>query len=178
MGPGSGHPLSGAFRFVTRSERRTKMILITGATGTVGKELVKRLARRDDPIRVMVRDRNKAGSVAYPGVEIVEGDFDRVETLDNALSGADKAFLLTSPGERQLELETNFIQAAARSNLKHIVKQSALGAAFDSPARLLRAHAESERRIEESSVPYTHLRPNQFMQNFLSYRDSITQRGE
>jgi uncharacterized protein YbjT (DUF2867 family) len=154
------------------------MILITGATGNVGKELVKRLARREAPLRVMVRDRNKARSIAYPGVEIVEGDFDRAETLDNALSGADKAFLLTSPSERQPELETNFIRAAERSNLKHLVKLSAMGAALDSPARLLRAHAESERRIGETGVPYTFLRPNQFMQNFLSYRESIIQRGE
>jgi uncharacterized protein YbjT (DUF2867 family) len=154
------------------------MILITGGTGTVGRELVKRLARPEAPIRVMVRDRSKAGSVAYPGVEIVEGDFDRIDSLDAALSGVDKAFLLAAPGEGQLHLETNFIRAAGRSNLKHIVKLSALGAALDSPARLLRAHAESEHHIEETGVPYTHLRPNQFMQNFLSYRESIVHRGE
>lgn len=154
------------------------MILITGGTGTVGRELVKRLARPEAPIRVMVRDRSKAGSVAYPGVEIVEGDFDRIDSLDAALSGADKAFLLAGAGERQLHLETNFIRAAGRSKVQHIVKLSALGAALDSPARLLRAHAESERHIEETGIPYTHLRPNQFMQNFLSYRESIVHRGE
>jgi uncharacterized protein YbjT (DUF2867 family) len=154
------------------------MILITGAAGTVGKELVKILARPEEPIRVMVRDRNKAASIAYPGANVVEGDFGILDTLDSALAGVHKAFLVTPPGERQIELETNFVTAASRSDLKHIVKLSALGAAPDSPARLLRGHAESERRIEESGIPYTFLRPSSFMQNFLNFRESILNRGE
>ena len=154
------------------------MILITGATGTVGKEVVKLLARSEEPIRVMVRDRNKAGAVAYPGVELVGGDFGRIETLDDAFSGAHKAFLLTPPGERQLEMEGNFVTALARSRVRHIVKLSALGADLKSPARLLRCHAESERRIQETGIGYTFLRPNGFMQNFLAFRDSIINRGE
>jgi uncharacterized protein YbjT (DUF2867 family) len=154
------------------------MILITGATGTVGKELVKLLARPEEPIRVMVRDRTKAAAIAYPGANIVEGDLRLSDTLDKALSGVHKAFLLSPPDERQAEIEGNFVTAAARSNVKHIVKLSALGAAENSPARLLRGHAETERRIEESGIPYTFLRPCAFMQNFLAYRDSIIQRGE
>jgi len=154
------------------------MILITGGTGTVGKELVKLLARPEEPIRVMVRDRNKAASIAYPGANLIEGDFSRADTLDRALSGVHKAFLLAPPGERQPELESNFVAAAARSDLKHVVKLSALGAAADSPARLLRGHAETERRIAESGIPYTFLRPGPFMQNFLNFRDSIVHRGE
>src|SRR5260370_23414189 len=118
------------------------MILITGATGAVGKVLVKFLARPEEPVRVMVRDLNKAASIAYPGADIVEGDFSLPETLDRALSGVAKAFLLAPPGEHQQELEGNFITAAARSDLKHIVKFSALGASLDSPARFLRGHAE------------------------------------
>src|ERR1700692_1730854 len=108
------------------------MILITGATGTVGKEIVKLLARPEERIRVMVRDRNKAGSGAYPGVDIVEGDFGRVETLHDALSGVRTALLLASPGPRQPEFEATSTAAAARSNLKHIVKISAIGAEPDS----------------------------------------------
>lgn len=154
------------------------MILITGATGTVGKEIVKLLARPQERIRVMVRDRNKAASVAYPGVDIVEGDFGRVEALQDAFSGVRKALLLAPPDERQPEFESNFTTAASGSGVRHIVKISALGADPSSPARLLRAHAESERRIVDSGVPYTFLRPGPFMQNFLGFRDSIIHKGE
>jgi uncharacterized protein YbjT (DUF2867 family) len=154
------------------------MILITGGTGTVGKELVKLLARPEEPIRVMVRDRTKAASIAYPGANIIEGDFTRPDTLDSALAGVHKAFLLAPPGEHQTEFENNFVTAASRSDLKHLVNLSALGAAADSPARFLRGHAETERRIEASGIPYTFLRPCAFMQNFLSFRESILHRGE
>src|SRR5581483_5846081 len=154
------------------------MILITGASGTVGRELVKRMARPEKRIRAMVRDRDRAASIAYPGVDLVSGDFGDIQTLDDAMSGVNKAFLLTSPGPDQLDWETNFLQAASRSNLRHIVKLSALGAALDSPARLLRAHAEAETRLQDSGIPFTILRPNQFMQNFLNFRDPIIHRGE
>lgn len=153
------------------------MILITGATGTVGRELVKLMARPGKPVRVMVRDRRKAESIAYPGVEMVEGDFGNVGTLDDALSGIHKAFLLSATDEHQSELESNFVQAAARANLRHLVKLSALGASPNSPARLLRWHAETERQIEAAGIPFTHLRPNQFMQNFLAYRPTIQAQG-
>ena len=154
------------------------MILITGATGTVGKELVKTLARPEEPIRVMVHDPAKAASVSFPGAVLVDGDFSRPASLDAVLLGVKKAFLLAPPGENQPELEANFIDAAARFGVEHIVKLSALGADVDSPARLLRGHAESERRIVAAGIPYTFLRPGPFMQNFLGYRDSIIQRGE
>jgi uncharacterized protein YbjT (DUF2867 family) len=154
------------------------MILITGATGTVGKEIVKLLARPEERIRVMVRDRNKAASVTYPGVDVVEGDFGRLQTLDDAVAGTTKALLLAPPGEHQPEFESNFATAASRSNLRHIVKISALGADPESPARFLRGHGESERRIVDSGVPYTFLRPGPFMQNFLGFRESIIHKGE
>lgn len=155
------------------------MILITGATGAVGRALIARLADGKIPIRAMVRDRGRAAFLTtYPRVEIAEGDFARPNTLDAALSGCEKAFLLTAPGENQSQFEADFGLAAARTKLRHIVKLSALGARPDSPSRILRAHAESELRIEESGIPFTHLRPNQFMQNFLNFRDSIIHRGE
>ena len=90
------------------------MILITGATGTVGKELVKLLARPEEPVPILLRDHAKAASVAYPGAEVAAGDLGFPETLDLAFAGIDKALLLAPPIENQLELETNFMAAAAR----------------------------------------------------------------
>jgi uncharacterized protein YbjT (DUF2867 family) len=72
------------------------MILVTGATGTNGLEVVKRLAAQNIPVRAMVRDRTRASAIADLNVEIIEGDFDRPETLLNAVTGIDRAFLLTN----------------------------------------------------------------------------------
>ncbi len=155
------------------------MILITGATGNVGRELVKLMARREAPIRVLVRDRSRAESIAYPGVGIVEGDLSKPETLESALTGIHKVFLLCPSGKNMVELEAALIAAADKApDVEHVVKLSALGAAADSPARFLRAHAEAERILAQTDLPFTILRPNHFMQNFLNYRQPIIHRGE
>lgn len=69
------------------------MILVTGATGSNGTEIIQRLAARNIPVRAMVR--NRASNLAIPNVELVEGNFDRPETLQSALTGIKRAFLLT-----------------------------------------------------------------------------------
>jgi uncharacterized protein YbjT (DUF2867 family) len=77
------------------------MILITGATGSNGTELVKLLASRGIPVRAMVRSKNGATKIAgLPGVELAIGDFDNPATLDQALQGVERAFLLTNSTER------------------------------------------------------------------------------
>ena len=154
------------------------MILITGPTGTIGRELVKLLARPEEPIRALVHDRQKAASIALPGVEIFEGDLAESAGFDALFQGVHKIFLLTPSIENQIEIERNFIRAADRPEIKHLVKLSALGAAPDSPARFLRAHGEGERFLKNTGLPYTILRPNSFMQNFLNFRDSIIHEGK
>ena len=77
------------------------MILVTGATGNNGTEIVKRLAAKAHvQVRAMVRNRERAGAIALPQVEVVEGDFDRPATLLSALAGVERAFLLTNSSER------------------------------------------------------------------------------
>lgn len=70
------------------------MILVTGATGTTGREIVKQLAAKGVKVRAMVRDYTKAEDMAQLGVEIVEADFDKPQTLDVALKGVERALLL------------------------------------------------------------------------------------
>ena len=76
------------------------MILVTGATGNNGTEILKRLATGDVLVRAMVRNRERASAVGLPHVEVVEGDFDRPATLLAALAGVERAFLLTNSSER------------------------------------------------------------------------------
>lgn len=153
------------------------MILITGATGTAGSEIVKRLSAVGKPFRVLVRNREKAARLAGPGVEIAEGDLGKPDSLDRALEGVEKALLLSSPDPKQVELQGNFIQAAKRAGVKHVVKFSAMGAAADSQMTLARWHGQTEKQLEQSGMAYTHLQPNQFMQNFLGFAPSIAAEG-
>jgi uncharacterized protein YbjT (DUF2867 family) len=153
------------------------MILVTGATGTNGREIVKQLSAKGAQVRTLVRNSSKAADLKKLGVEIVEGDFDKPETLDAALKGVEKALMLPPTDLRAVELQRNFIEAAKRAGTKHIVKFSAMGADPDSPMRIGRWHGETEKLLEASGIPFTHLRPNSFMQNMLSSAPTIASQG-
>jgi uncharacterized protein YbjT (DUF2867 family) len=150
------------------------MILVTGATGNNGTEIVKRLAAMADvQVRAMVRNRERAGAIALPQVEVVEGDFDRPATLLSALAGVERAFLLTNSSERAQSQQIAFIDAAQQSGVTHIVKLSQFAADARSPVRFLRYHAAVEAALQASGIAYTLLRPNLYMQGLLNFRSTI-----
>jgi uncharacterized protein YbjT (DUF2867 family) len=143
------------------------MILVTGGTGTSGSEVVKQLSAAGVKFRAMARNPARAESLRLPGVDLVPGDFDKPETLDAALRGVERAFLLTPPDERTVEHHTQFVDAAKRAGVRHLVKFSALLADPASPARFIRWHGQTDRLIESSGLKWTFLRPPFFMQSLL-----------
>ena len=149
------------------------MILITGATGNNGRELVRQLVAAGQHVRALVRNAAKATSLKGPNVELVVGDFDQPATLDAALRGMDKAFLLTPVAENFAEWQSAFIEAAARAEVKHVVKFSGMGADPGTKVELLRLHGETDNLLRNSGVPFTILQPNSFHQNILSSADTI-----
>lgn len=155
------------------------MILITGATGGNGSELVKLLASQGEPVRAMVRSKNRAMKIAgLAGVELVIGDLDDPATLARALEGVERAFLLTNSTERAEAQQRAFVEAGRRSGLHHVVKLSQFAADERSPVRFLRYHAVIERMIVESGMAYTFLRPNLYMQGLLGFAQSIKSSGQ
>lgn len=150
------------------------MILITGATGSNGIEIIKRLVAQNVRVRAMVRNQERAKVIAGANVEIVEGDFDRPETLVGALLGVERAFLLTNSTQHAEAQQIAFIKAAQQSGVKHIVKLSQFEADANSPGRFLRYHAVVEEAIQASGIAYTFLRPNLFMQGLLHFCSTIT----
>lgn len=155
------------------------MILITGATGSNGTELIKLLASRGVPVRAMVHSGDGAKQIAaLPGVEVVTGDFDDPATLERALGGIEKAFLLTNSTERAETQQRAFVDAARHTGLRHIVKLSQFAADESSPVRFLRYHAAVERAIVESGMAYTFLRPNLYMQGLLGFSKLIRSEGK
>ena len=100
------------------------MILVIGATGNVGSKLVEQLATMGHQVRALVRSPEKATRIQELGVEIVPGDLERPDTLDAALKGVEKVFLLSSDDPRQAELQGNLIEAARRAAVRQVVKLS------------------------------------------------------
>lgn len=149
------------------------MILVSGATGSNGTEIVKRLATRNVQVRAMVRNRDRASAIAVPNVEVVVGDFDRPATLLDSLADVERAFLLISSSERAQAQQIAFIEAARQSHVAHIVKLSQFGADANSTGRFQRYHAAVEAALIASGMAYTFLRPNLFMQGLLNLRSTI-----
>ncbi|PZD70483.1 NAD(P)H azoreductase [Acaryochloris thomasi RCC1774] len=145
------------------------MFLITGATGNNGQEIVKQLVAAGQCVRILVRDPQKAADLQALGVEIATGDLDHPDTLDRAFESIEKALLLPANSLQQVEQEQNFIDAAKRADTMHIVKFSAAGADRNSPIQILNWHGQAEQYLEQSGIPFTHLRPVFFMQNLLQF---------
>ncbi len=158
---------------------KTPSILITGATGTVGRELTRQLAEQGHAFRVMVRSLDKAEPWrSLPSAEVVMGDFEDASSLRTALQGIDRAFLLSPSSEKAEAQQLAFLEAARQTGLKHLVKLSQLAADENSPVRFLRYHAAVEKAIQQTGMEYTFLRPNLFMQGLLGFKDLIRATGQ
>ena len=143
------------------------MILITGATGNIGKEVLKQVAQTGMPVRAAVQS---PGKTAIPeGVDVAIVDYNQPETLRSALNGVDRVFLVGPPTAQLVALERKAVDVIASSGVRHLVKLSAMGGRA---ATFPRQHAESEDYILSQGVPFTFLRPNGFMQNFVNYASS------
>ena len=138
------------------------MILITTA-GKVGSETARQLAQRGEPVRVLVRNPEKATALAHAGAEVFEGDLDVPASVDAAMQGVRRVVLVTEP---VLQQELNVIDSAVRAGVEHLVKITTKASA-DSPIARRRNHAQIEHALTASGLGYTLLRNNAYMQNFL-----------
>src|ERR1700691_2002584 len=130
------------------------MILVTGATGKNGVEIIKRLSGKGKSVRAMVHSLNGFPSNT-PNVEFLAADFDDAASLRKVLDGVDRAFLVTNSSERVEERQLRFVDVARDAGVKHIVYLSQLHAAKDSPLRFLRYHAVVEEALRSSGMAYT-----------------------
>ena len=145
-------------------------ILVSGATGTVGSEVVRQLSSSTDVnIKAAARSVEKIKNLEGDKVKTVSIDYNKLESLKEALN-VDKLFLLTPDVPNAHELASNLVNEAKKAGVRYIVKQSVMGADEGADVGTMRLHREAEKIIEESGVPYTFLRPNEFMQNFINFR--------
>jgi len=151
--------------------KMAETILVTGATGTLGSEVVRQLSNSTDVnIKAAARSVEKIKNLEGDKVKAVPIDYNKPESLKEALKNVDKLFLLTPDVPTAHELASNLVNEAKKAGVKYIVKQSVLGADEDADVGIMRQHRRAEKTIEESGIPYTFLRPNEFMQNFINFQ--------
>jgi uncharacterized protein YbjT (DUF2867 family) len=144
----------------------TAKILLTGATGNTGQPIVQELRRRGISFAVMSHSKAKLAEFKAQGIETVYGDFDLPDTLELALTGIEKAYLVCTPDEKLVPRETAFIAAARKTGVKQIVMCSAYMAAENAESQNLRSHGVIEKALRDSGIAYTIIKPIGFMQTF------------
>ena len=148
------------------------MILVTGANGHIGRELVPQLLEAGECVRVLVRDSNKVAHLDER-VERAVGDLNQPESLAAAMQGVDRIFLVTF----ETQQDVNVIEKAKQAGVSRIVKLSSLEAT-DHEIQIGKWHFEREELIRASGLDCTFLRPGMFMGNLAEWwGDSIKQQG-
>jgi uncharacterized protein YbjT (DUF2867 family) len=153
------------------------MILVTGATGNVGSELIRELVKDKRPVRAFVRNSGCAQAIALTGVQLVVGDFEKPDTFGPALDGVEQLFLLIPSSAYVEKQQCQFVDAAKRSRVKRIVKLSQFAANEYTRGRFQRYHGGVEHYIRNAKIAYTFLRPNLFMQGLLNFQGTIVGQG-
>lgn len=147
------------------------MILITGATGTIGSSVLARLSERGLQTRALSRDPSRGEPL--PHVDWAEADLADPESLPPVFEGANRLFLLTGNAPSMTHLQKNAIDAAVKTDVRHVVKLSARGAHPESKSAIGRWHHEVETYLKRSGLAWTMLRPHVFMQNLLDQAERI-----
>ena len=148
-------------------------ILVTGATGTVGRDLVDQLITKGLRVRALTRDPDKANLPEQ--ADVVSGDLGNSDALPALLAGIDKAFMLIGPDNG-----TEFAKAAAAARIRHVVLLSSFTVTMDWPttSNFIRVHHEvAEKSLIEAGVPSTFLRSSGFAYNFLQWTCALRSQG-
>jgi NAD(P)H dehydrogenase (quinone) len=156
------------------------VIMVTGATGSIGRYLVARLRERRVPFRALVRSQDKGLRL---GCDFAVGDFDDPDSIARALTGADALFLnaggaVPADGDQpMISQQQAAIDAAASSGVSRIVKVSVWGAHEGGPLAT-GAHWRIERHLKASGLAWSVLQPSGFMQNFITGAGSLSIGGK
>jgi uncharacterized protein YbjT (DUF2867 family) len=153
------------------------MILVTGATGIAGSEVVRALTARGAPVRAFVRDAGRARERLGDGVELATGDLADGESLRAALAGAGAVVLSCADDPRRVEWEKAAVDAAAEAGVQRIVRLSTVTASRGAPVAFWDWHAQVEEYLRESGVPAVILRSSFYMSNVLLAAGQVASEG-
>ncbi|HVC19033.1 MAG TPA: SDR family oxidoreductase [Vicinamibacterales bacterium] len=147
------------------------MILVAGATGSLGRKIVDRLLDRGDPVLALVRPASRYASLEQAGAGVIFGDLTDRDSLDRACQGVTTVIATASVSKtggdtlERVDLQGNqhLIAAAQAAGVRQFIFVSTRNASVDSPAPLFRAKAAAERALRESPMGWTILQPGGFM---------------
>ena len=145
------------------------MILVTGANGFVGRNLVRRLQKDGTAVRALVRSAAKAARLRDLGAELVDGDISNLSSLEAAMKGCAKVIHLVgiiqeAPGVTfkgvHVDGTRNLLETAKKEGVRHFIYQSALGSRPNAKSQYHRTKWEAEELVRASGLPFTILRPS------------------
>ncbi|MDP1806388.1 MAG: NAD(P)H-binding protein, partial [Acidimicrobiales bacterium] len=149
------------------------MILVTGATGKVGGQALRRLVEKGLDVRAFVRDPAKIEALGL-GVETAQGDLDKPETIPPAMAGVDKVLVVAGGWDIPAE-DANVIAAAEAAGVGHVVLLSSLG--VEAAVASGPFHAPGEDTLRSSGLEWTILRPGFYMANAMMWRETVVGQG-
>lgn len=145
-------------------------ILIAGANGIIGKELVRVLLEKEVCVRVGVRNLERAAALNMRECPVVIFDYEKPQTFKSAFEGIERFFLATPLRQPQVDkLIIPVLAAAKKMGVSHIVTLGSVGVEQDGGSPL----SIAEKCVQHSGIDYTILRPNLFMQNILNISSAI-----
>jgi uncharacterized protein YbjT (DUF2867 family) len=149
------------------------MILLTGATGTIGRALLPLLAGQGTPLRVLARDPGKVP--AAPGLEVLQGDLDDPASLKPAVEGVTTLFLLTAPSTATPVHDMAVLDASTGAGVQRVVRLSAIasGERNDDGTVVGGWHQQADDAVRASDLAWTILRPTTFASNTLWWADVL-----
>jgi uncharacterized protein YbjT (DUF2867 family) len=151
------------------------MILVTGATGNVGADVLRGLLQIGVPARAAVTDPERSRTKLPGGGEVVRFDFEDISTFDAALDGVTRVFLMRPPKLSDPKAFQPFLEAMRARNLEQVVFLSLLGA----QSNAFVPHRKLELRIAKLDLPHVFLRPSFFLQSFFgNHREDIIDRND
>ena len=153
------------------------MILVTGATGNAGSQVVRALAERGEAVRCFARDSEKARRLLGDAVELAVGDFADEDSFYGALEGVDRLVLSCADDPRRVEWETAAIDAAAAAGVRRIVRLSTIGAEPGAAVAFWDWHGQIDRHLRSCGVAWVVLQSSFYMTNLLAAAEQVAHEG-
>jgi NAD(P)H dehydrogenase (quinone) len=165
------------------SENTKPTLLVTGASGHLGRRVVELLLEADaGTIIATTRTPDRLADFAARGVTVRHADFDQPETLADAFAGADRLLLISTdalgvPGLR-IQQHRSAVQAAERAGVRHVVYTSLPNPGPQSPIALAPDHHATEQALEASKMGWTALRNNIYTEMLLGSLPNAVKMGQ